>query len=201
MSTEALPNNCIENMRARRVRKPKDAPPPAPEALADMKAYARERALAHILNEHLRGVHDLFAPSGTAYEALKKRHEQFHAGREAAEDFEAVPAWEWDYKVAGVYVTPATGNMYLSGGKGMAGSRSDNWRGQGPVYCEFFRSTTARPLVDLDTIFGGGATYTPDQLRAIAAALARIADDADAHPMGPRSFFRSSRGYRVEVAS
>ncbi|EIQ01602.1 hypothetical protein OpiT1DRAFT_00174 [Opitutaceae bacterium TAV1] len=191
-----LPNHFLENMRSRRVRRPKDAPPPAPEALAEMKAYARQLAVAHRLREHLWAAHRESVSERASYSWMQKIHAELHARKgDAAEDFEALPDYELSPPVA--YVTPATGNIYLTAGKVLKGMPG-HWHARAPVCCEFLRSSESTPLVDLGTAFGMGATYTPAQLRAIAATLTRIADDADAHPMGPRNFFRSSRGYRVE---
>ena len=43
---------------------------------------------------------------------------------------------------------------------------------------------TGAPLATIDGLPGGCAEMTPDQLRALADALRRIADDADARPRG-----------------
>jgi len=40
----------------------------------------------------------------------------------------------------------------------------------------------AAPLAVVDGLPGGGAELTPAQLRALAATLVRVADDADARP-------------------
>lgn len=52
-----------------------------------------------------------------------------------------------------------------------------------------------RPLVALQELIGGAGDYRPADLRAIAGKLNAIADDAEAQPMGKRSFFRSYRRY------
>lgn len=52
-----------------------------------------------------------------------------------------------------------------------------------------------RPLVMLQELIGGAGDYSPADLRAIAAKLNAIADDAEAQPMGKRSFFRRYRRY------
>lgn len=52
-----------------------------------------------------------------------------------------------------------------------------------------------KPIVTLQELVGGAGDYRPDDLRALAAKLCAIADDADAQPMGKRSFSRSYRCY------
>lgn len=52
-----------------------------------------------------------------------------------------------------------------------------------------------RPLVTLQELIGGAGDYSPADLRVIADKLRAIADDAEAQPMGKRSFFRSYRRY------
>jgi hypothetical protein len=173
MSTEKLPNNCLENMRSRRTRRPKDAPPPSPEVLARAKAYAPDLALAHRLREHLQVQHNAYVSVGISYARTKARHEELHAkAGTPAEDFAALPVHE--LASPSVYVTPATGNVYLSGGKGLKGAAMAHWRSPLPVQCEFLKSDQATPLVQLDTTLGADAIYTPAQLRALAATLVRI---------------------------
>ena len=58
-----------------------------------------------------------------------------------------------------------------------------------------------RPLAVVDGLPGEGADITPAQLRALAEGLLRIADDAEARPMGPRSFRRQRRQYSLDAAS
>ncbi|MBL8348929.1 MAG: hypothetical protein JNL87_01325 [Burkholderiaceae bacterium] len=52
-----------------------------------------------------------------------------------------------------------------------------------------------KPLAVVDGLPGDHAELTPAQLRALSAALLRIADDADAQPMGVRTFKRQRRAY------
>lgn len=53
------------------------------------------------------------------------------------------------------------------------------------------RTRTGAPLAVVDGLPGGGADLTPDQLRALAAALVRIAADVETMPT------RSARGKAV----
>lgn len=53
-----------------------------------------------------------------------------------------------------------------------------------------------KPLASIDGMPGAiSADLTPTQLRALAATLVRIADDAEARPMGPRTYRRCQREY------
>jgi hypothetical protein len=52
------------------------------------------------------------------------------------------------------------------------------------------------PLATVDGLPGGGADLTPDQLRALAATLLRIADDCESRPAPGKHAFRTvSRDY------
>ena len=51
------------------------------------------------------------------------------------------------------------------------------------------------PLVTLQELIGGAGDYCPADLRTLATKLNAIADDAEAQPMGKRSFDRSYRRY------
>jgi len=46
------------------------------------------------------------------------------------------------------------------------------------------QTSTGAPLATVDGLPGGCAEMTPSQLRALADALRRIAEDADARPKG-----------------
>ncbi|MFA6959913.1 MAG: hypothetical protein WC205_04080 [Opitutaceae bacterium] len=138
------------------------------------------------LTKHLWEAHRI-QTSGSR-NSLEIQHDEAHAKLGTpAENFESVVP-------LAVYVTPKTGNVYLQGHTlpGMS-----HWDRKAPLKVEMLRSVEAKPLVGLETILGYGASYTPDQLRALAATFLRLADDADAHPMGPRSFYHSTRGYEV----
>lgn len=50
-----------------------------------------------------------------------------------------------------------------------------------------------KPLVTIDGLPGDHADLRPDQLRTLADALLRIADDCEAQPMGLRSYRRQKR--------
>jgi hypothetical protein len=56
------------------------------------------------------------------------------------------------------------------------------------------RTFDGKPLAVVDGLPGGGAELTPPQLRALAATLIRIADDAEARPMG-KHFLRKACTY------
>lgn len=58
------------------------------------------------------------------------------------------------------------------------------------------RTFDGKPLAIVDGLPGGGAEMTPTQLRALAAALVRIAEDAEARPMG-KHFMRKASTYAV----
>ena len=54
-----------------------------------------------------------------------------------------------------------------------------------------------KPLAHIDGLPGGGADLRPEELRALAAALLRIADAAESRPMGARTYRREKREYVV----
>ena len=54
-----------------------------------------------------------------------------------------------------------------------------------------------QPLALIDGLPGGSAELTPAQLHALANGLLRIAADAEAQPMGTRSFMRKRREYQL----
>jgi hypothetical protein len=58
------------------------------------------------------------------------------------------------------------------------------------------RTHTGAPLATVDGLPGGCADLTPAQLRALAKALQRIADDADARPKG-RAYLPVFRAYEL----
>lgn len=157
-----------------------------PAALERARLHSRAVAIHLALTKHLWECHR--EPVSGSRNCLEAKHEEIHAklGTQA-ENFEHVVP-------LAVYVTPATGNVYLQGNTlpGMT-----HWDRKTPLKVEMLRSVEAKPLVGLETILGYGSSYTPAQLRALASTFLRIADDADAHPMGPRSFYRSTRGYEV----
>lgn len=77
-----------------------------------------------------------------------------------------------------------------------AGCRSwDHRPGAGTISCCLGRSIDGRPLVTVQDSIGCTGDYRPEELRAIAAKLLAIAEDAEARPMGKRSFSRSYRRY------
>ncbi|HET7675655.1 MAG TPA: hypothetical protein VFL54_09060 [Gammaproteobacteria bacterium] len=52
-----------------------------------------------------------------------------------------------------------------------------------------------QPLATVNGLPGDGAELRPPQLRALAAQLCRIADDAEDQPMGPRHYRPKRRDY------
>jgi hypothetical protein len=60
------------------------------------------------------------------------------------------------------------------------------------------RTRDGQPLATVDGLPGGGADLTPAQLRALAGALLRIADDAQARPA--RGLARVRKVYPVGPA-
>jgi hypothetical protein len=59
------------------------------------------------------------------------------------------------------------------------------------------RTFDGKPLAVVDGLPGGSAELTPAQLRLLAATLLRIADDAEARPMG-KHFMRKARNYDLD---
>lgn len=55
-----------------------------------------------------------------------------------------------------------------------------------------------KPGTTVDGLPGGGADLSPSQLRALAKTLNKIADDAEAEPMGKRSYRQKTREYIIE---
>lgn len=90
------------------------------------------------------------------------------------------------------YQDGKTGSLYTRGEQIPGGS---HWDRRGPIRATLGQTQTRTPLVTLSTGFGFDGDYTPEQIRRYAHTLLRIADDAAAQPMGPRSFYRSVRGY------
>ena len=99
------------------------------------------------------------------------------------------PLW---LKRAHYYTHDKTGNTYTDGKRVRSGF---HWDREGPIVATFLQTSQRQPLVMIGTGFGIDAEYTPEQLRAFAGTLLRIADDAEKHPMGPRSFYRTMRAY------
>ena len=56
------------------------------------------------------------------------------------------------------------------------------------------------PLAVLDGLPGGGAELQPAELRALSAALLRIAADSESRPQG-RSYMRGVQSYALEVTA
>jgi len=68
------------------------------------------------------------------------------------------------------------------------------------IYVTFTQTLDKEPLAVLHGPFCGNCSaHTPKQLRAIAAALTRIADDAFDHPGSKRAYRTVSRSYDVRV--
>jgi len=57
-----------------------------------------------------------------------------------------------------------------------------------------------KPLASIDGLPGNGAEFTPAQARALAAALLRIAADAEARPMGAKAYMRKRCDYPLNPA-
>jgi len=60
------------------------------------------------------------------------------------------------------------------------------------------RTRDLLPLATVDGLPGGSADLTPAQLRALAAALLRIADDAEARPVKAKTLVTLRREYRLQ---
>lgn len=88
---------------------------------------------------------------------------------------------------------PKTGSLYTRG-EHIRGA-SWHWDRRGPIKVALGRTQTRTPLVTISNGFGFDGDYTPEQIRRYAQTLLLIAADAEAQPMGPRSFSRSIRGY------
>lgn len=59
------------------------------------------------------------------------------------------------------------------------------------------RDRFKKPLVTVESSIGNGMDASPGELRALAAALLRAADDADARPTSGRYFVLARRRYEV----
>jgi hypothetical protein len=59
------------------------------------------------------------------------------------------------------------------------------------------RTFDGAPLAVVDNLPGGGAELRPAQLRALAAALQRIADDCEARPVKGRHWTPEKRSYSM----
>ena len=55
-----------------------------------------------------------------------------------------------------------------------------------------------KPLAVIEGLPGSNAELTPAQLRALAEGLLRIAADAEAQPMGARTYLRKRREYPMQ---
>ena len=53
------------------------------------------------------------------------------------------------------------------------------------------------PLATVDGLPGGGADMTPQQLRALAAALVQIANDCEARPVARKHPMPERKEYRL----
>jgi hypothetical protein len=68
------------------------------------------------------------------------------------------------------------------------------------IYVTFTQTLDKEPLAVLHgPLCGNCSAHTPKQLRAIAAALTKIADDAFDHPAAKRTYRNVSRAYDVKV--
>ncbi len=101
---------------------------------------------------------------------------------------------EGELKWTHTYQDQKTGSLYTDGHELPS---IQHWDRHGPIRATLGQTQERKPLVTIDTGFGMGGDYTPQQIRDYALALERIATDAEAQPMGPRNFHRSIRGYRV----
>lgn len=54
-----------------------------------------------------------------------------------------------------------------------------------------------KPLVVIESSIGNGFDRSPNQLRALAAALLKAADDADLMPTKGRAFMAAKREYEL----
>ena len=59
------------------------------------------------------------------------------------------------------------------------------------------RTPDGKPLAVVDNLPGGFAELRPAQLRALAEALQRIADDCEARPVKGKGWVPARRGYPV----
>lgn len=57
------------------------------------------------------------------------------------------------------------------------------------------RTRDSKPLVQLCNLPGNDAELTPQQLRALAAALNAAADESEAQPLSGKHFMQRKRGY------
>ena len=60
------------------------------------------------------------------------------------------------------------------------------------------RTRDLQPLATVDGLPGGSADLTPAQLRALAAALLRIADDAEVRPVKAKTLPTVRKEYRLQ---
>jgi hypothetical protein len=61
------------------------------------------------------------------------------------------------------------------------------------------RTHDGKPLAIVDGLPGDMAELRPAQLRALAAAMLRIASDCEARPMGPRTYREQRTEYAVDA--
>jgi hypothetical protein len=69
-----------------------------------------------------------------------------------------------------------------------------------PLTVTLSRTFDGAPLAVVDNLPGGGAELRPAQLRALAAALQRIADDCEARPVKGRYWSPARRAYPLAAA-
>lgn len=65
------------------------------------------------------------------------------------------------------------------------------------LIAELCQTRDGKPLVTINGLPSDGADLRPEQLRLLAAAMLRIADDAEAQPMGKKTYRRQRREYVV----
>ena len=63
----------------------------------------------------------------------------------------------------------------------------------------FTQTFDKEPLAVLSQFYSNRSALTPKELRAIAATLTKIADDAFDHPTAKRTFRAVTRSYDVKV--
>jgi hypothetical protein len=61
------------------------------------------------------------------------------------------------------------------------------------------RTHDGKPLATVDGLPGDMADLRPAQLRALAAAMLKVADDCEARPMGPRTYREQRTEYAIDA--